>query len=93
MWLNTQIAVICMLPVMDTSPAVFFTECLWSNLETSFFKQLVILYQRVSQIILSDFLKDVKYCPESLYHLAPSQTVTLQMLQILYQVRKHLDPD
>lgn len=93
MWLNTQIAVICMLPVTNTSPAVFFTECLWSNLETSFFKQLVILYQRVSQMILSDFLENVRHSLESLYHLDPRQTVTLQMLQILYQVRKHLDPD
>ncbi|XP_065692195.1 E3 ISG15--protein ligase HERC5-like isoform X1 [Patagioenas fasciata] len=61
-------------------------ECLWSNLETSFFKQLVILYQRVSQMILSDFLKDVRRWLGSLYHLDPRQTVTLQMLQILYQV-------
>ncbi|XP_065490954.1 probable E3 ubiquitin-protein ligase HERC4 [Caloenas nicobarica] len=61
-------------------------ECLWSNLETSFFKQLVILYWRVSQRILSDFLKDAKRCLGSLYHLEPRQTVTLQMLQILYQV-------
>lgn len=93
MWLNTQIAVICMLPVTNTSPAVFFTECLWSNLETSFFEQLVTLYQGVSQVILSDFLEDIRRWLGHLYDLDPRRTVTLQMLQILYQVRKHLDPD
>ncbi|XP_010129732.1 PREDICTED: E3 ISG15--protein ligase HERC5-like, partial [Buceros rhinoceros silvestris] len=34
-------------------------ECLWSNLETSFFKTLVILYQRVSQKNLFQFIMEV----------------------------------
>lgn len=82
-----------MLPVMDTSLAVSFTECLWSNLETSFFKKLVILYQKVSQKNLSQFIMDVRGCQRQPCDLHPHETATLQILQILYQVRKCLDRD
>lgn len=81
------------LPVTDTSLAVFFTECLWSNLETSFLKELVILYQRVSQENLSQFMIELMCVQRDPFTLHPHETVTLQILQILYQVRKCLDPD
>ncbi|XP_059673641.1 probable E3 ubiquitin-protein ligase HERC3 [Gavia stellata] len=61
-------------------------ECLWSNLDTSFFKQLVILYQRVSQKNLSQFIMEVRGWQRNPYNLHPHETVTLQILQILYQV-------
>ncbi|XP_010293607.1 PREDICTED: probable E3 ubiquitin-protein ligase HERC3 [Phaethon lepturus] len=61
-------------------------ECLWSNLETSFFKKLVILYQRVSQKNLSQFIMEVRGCQRNLYNLHPHETETLEILQILYQV-------
>lgn len=93
MQLHPEIAVIFMLPVTDTSLAVFFTECLWSNLETSFFKELVILYQRVSQKSLFQFIVEVRSCQRNPLNLYPHETATLQILQILYQVRKCLDPD
>lgn len=79
-----------MLPV--TSLAVFFTECLWSNLETSFFKELVILYQRLAQQMLDEFLIEFKHMgPDRLFNLDPAETWPLQILQMLYQVRKCLD--
>lgn len=85
-------AVICMLPV--SSLAVFFTESLWSNLEISFFKELVILYQRASQEILLSFVQEFKATgPIRLYNLDPVETGPLQILQMLYQVRKCLDPN
>ncbi|XP_016153364.1 PREDICTED: probable E3 ubiquitin-protein ligase HERC3 [Ficedula albicollis] len=62
-------------------------ECLWSNLETSFFKELVILYQRVSQQILCEFLMDFrKNGPGRLFSLEPPEIWLLQVLQMLYQV-------
>ncbi|XP_074886416.1 putative E3 ubiquitin-protein ligase HERC3 isoform X1 [Buteo buteo] len=61
-------------------------ECLWSNLETSFFKELVILYQRVSQKNLSQFIVEVRSCHRNPLNLYPHETATLQILQILYQV-------
>ncbi|XP_010113670.1 PREDICTED: probable E3 ubiquitin-protein ligase HERC3, partial [Chlamydotis macqueenii] len=61
-------------------------ECLWSNLETSFFKQLVVLYQRVSQKNLSQFILEVRHSQGNYLDLHPHETVTLQILQILYQV-------
>ncbi|XP_075356676.1 E3 ISG15--protein ligase HERC5-like isoform X2 [Mycteria americana] len=61
-------------------------ECLWSNLETSFFKELVFLYQRVSQKTLSQFLMEVTSLKRNPYYLHPQETDTLQILQILYQV-------
>ncbi|XP_063277626.1 probable E3 ubiquitin-protein ligase HERC3 isoform X2 [Prinia subflava] len=57
-------------------------ECLWSNLETFFFKKLVILYQRVSQQILFQFVRR----PGCLFNLDPAETQPLQILQMLYQV-------
>jgi len=90
MQLHPEIAVICTLPVLDTSLAVFFTECLWSNLETTFFKQLVILYQRVSQKNLSQLIREVG---DQQRKPDPHGTETLQILQSLYQVRRRLDPD
>ncbi|XP_074004043.1 probable E3 ubiquitin-protein ligase HERC4 [Numenius arquata] len=61
-------------------------ECLWSNLETSFFKKLVILYQKVSQKNLSQFITKVRDHQRNISALHPHETVTLQILQTLYQV-------
>ncbi|XP_037990606.1 probable E3 ubiquitin-protein ligase HERC4 isoform X2 [Motacilla alba alba] len=62
-------------------------ECLWSNLETSFFKELVILYQTASQEILSSFVqKFMATGPSHLFSLDPVETGPLQILQMLYQV-------
>ncbi|XP_064567178.1 probable E3 ubiquitin-protein ligase HERC4 [Zonotrichia leucophrys gambelii] len=62
-------------------------ECLWSNLETSFFKELVILYQRASQEILLSFVQEFNAIgPSRLYNLDPVETGSLQILQMLYQV-------
>ncbi|XP_074445708.1 putative E3 ubiquitin-protein ligase HERC4 isoform X1 [Larus michahellis] len=61
-------------------------ECLWSNLETSFFKKLVILYQKVSQENLSQFIMGVRNLQRQLFHLHSRETATLQILQMLYQV-------
>uniref|UniRef100_A0A8C9NN57 E3 ISG15--protein ligase HERC5-like n=1 Tax=Serinus canaria TaxID=9135 RepID=A0A8C9NN57_SERCA len=62
-------------------------ECLWSNLETSFFKELVILYQRASQEILFSFVQEFKATgPNRLFNLDPVETGPLQILQMLYQV-------
>ncbi|XP_009069800.1 PREDICTED: probable E3 ubiquitin-protein ligase HERC3, partial [Acanthisitta chloris] len=60
--------------------------CLWSNLETSFFKELVILYRRVSQENLSQFIRRVTSLSTFLFDLYPDETVPLQILQMLYQV-------
>lgn len=61
-------------------------ECLWSNLETSFFKELVILYQRVSQQILRKFFVEfTRIGPGRLSKLG-TETGPLQILQMLYQV-------
>ncbi|XP_075005669.1 putative E3 ubiquitin-protein ligase HERC4 isoform X3 [Calonectris borealis] len=61
-------------------------ECLWSNLETSFFKELVILYQVVSQKNLFQFIMEVSGWQRNPCNLHPHETETLQILQILYQV-------
>ncbi|XP_061333094.1 LOW QUALITY PROTEIN: probable E3 ubiquitin-protein ligase HERC4 [Pezoporus flaviventris] len=61
-------------------------ECLWSNLETSFLKELVILYQRVSQKNLCWFMIELMHVQRDPFTLHPHETVTLQILQILYQV-------
>ncbi|XP_032542836.1 probable E3 ubiquitin-protein ligase HERC4 isoform X2 [Chiroxiphia lanceolata] len=62
-------------------------ECLWSNLETSSFKELVSLYQRVSQDNLSQFIMELHTCgPRDPFNLHPDETVPLQILQMLYQV-------
>ncbi|OWK60379.1 E3 ISG15--protein ligase HERC5 [Lonchura striata] len=61
-------------------------ECLWSNLETSFFKKLVILYQRVSQKILLSVVQEIMMIGPSLFNLDPVKTGPLQILQMLYQV-------
>ncbi|XP_061847674.1 probable E3 ubiquitin-protein ligase HERC4 isoform X2 [Colius striatus] len=61
-------------------------EGLWSNLETSFFEELVILYQRVSQENLLRFLMEVRDRQRESFKLYPHETETLQILQILYQV-------
>ncbi|XP_009708889.1 PREDICTED: probable E3 ubiquitin-protein ligase HERC3, partial [Cariama cristata] len=60
--------------------------CLWSNLETSFFKELVVLYQRVSQKNLSQFVVEVSSGQRDPFNLHPHETATLQTLQILSQV-------
>ncbi|XP_050194573.1 LOW QUALITY PROTEIN: probable E3 ubiquitin-protein ligase HERC4 [Myiozetetes cayanensis] len=61
--------------------------CLCSNLETSFFKELVSLYQRVSQENLSQFIKEFQICgPRDPFNLSPDETLPLQILQMLYQV-------
>ncbi|KAJ7397165.1 hypothetical protein BTVI_137957 [Pitangus sulphuratus] len=61
--------------------------CLCSNLETSFFKELVSLYQRVSQENLSQFIKELQICgPRDTFNLSPDETLPLQILQMLYQV-------
>ncbi|XP_010184024.1 PREDICTED: probable E3 ubiquitin-protein ligase HERC3, partial [Mesitornis unicolor] len=61
-------------------------ECLWSNLEESFFKELVTVYQRASQKKLSQFAMQVRDCQRTPYFLYPHETETLQILQILYEV-------
>ncbi|XP_062349831.1 E3 ISG15--protein ligase HERC5-like [Cinclus cinclus] len=62
-------------------------ECLWSNLETSFFKELVFLYQRVSQYILCKFVMEfITMKPGRLFRLDPAETGPLEILHILYQV-------
>ncbi|XP_053920301.1 probable E3 ubiquitin-protein ligase HERC4 isoform X3 [Cuculus canorus] len=61
-------------------------ECLWSNLETSFFTELVILYQRVSQKNLSQFIMEVCSCQRDPFELHPHETDALQILQILHRV-------
>lgn len=61
-------------------------ECLWSNLETSFLKELVILYRRVSQKNLSQFVIELIHGQRDIFSLRPHETVTLQILHILYQV-------
>uniref|UniRef100_G1N147 RCC1-like domain-containing protein n=1 Tax=Meleagris gallopavo TaxID=9103 RepID=G1N147_MELGA len=54
-------------------------ECLWSNLETDHFKNLVVIFKRVSLDSLIQFL-----CSFSEEY--PQKIETLQILQILYQV-------
>ncbi|XP_051474889.1 E3 ISG15--protein ligase HERC5-like isoform X2 [Apus apus] len=65
-------------------------EHLLSNLETSFFRRLVFLYQRVSQKNLSESVMDFcRRCGNILispYGRNPREPETLQILQILYQV-------
>ncbi|XP_039919743.1 probable E3 ubiquitin-protein ligase HERC3 [Hirundo rustica] len=62
-------------------------ECLWSNLETSFFKELVNLYQSVSQQVLFEFfLSLITTGPGHFFNLDPAETGPLQILQMLYQV-------
>ncbi|XP_064272993.1 E3 ISG15--protein ligase HERC5-like isoform X1 [Passer domesticus] len=62
-------------------------ECLWSNLETSFFKELVILYQRASQKVLFSFVQEFKATgPNRLFNLDPLEIGPMQILQMLYQV-------
>ncbi|XP_009328099.1 PREDICTED: probable E3 ubiquitin-protein ligase HERC4 [Pygoscelis adeliae] len=61
-------------------------ECLWSNLETSFFKELVVLYKTVSEKSLSQFIMEVSCLQRNPYNLHPHETEPLQILQILYQV-------
>lgn len=87
MQLHPEIVVICMLPVVNILLAVvLFTECLWSNLETDHFKNLVVIFKRVSLDSLIQFL-----CSFSEEY--PQKIETLQILQILYQVRRCLDPE
>ncbi|TRZ23540.1 hypothetical protein HGM15179_003554 [Zosterops borbonicus] len=59
-------------------------ECLWSNLETSFFEKLVNLYQRVSRHIVFEFVPNFVAMGPSC--LDPAETRPLQILQMLYQV-------
>ncbi|XP_006111115.2 E3 ISG15--protein ligase HERC5 [Pelodiscus sinensis] len=59
-------------------------ESLWSNLEISFFKDLVSMYQRVSGINLSHFITQVRNSNDVTCELHLNWT--LKMLQILYQV-------
>ncbi|XP_023781952.1 probable E3 ubiquitin-protein ligase HERC4 isoform X3 [Cyanistes caeruleus] len=62
-------------------------ECLWANLETPFFKELVTVYQRISQEILLQFVLDCKAIgPSCLFKLDPTESAPLQILQMLYQV-------
>ncbi|XP_015481119.1 probable E3 ubiquitin-protein ligase HERC4 isoform X1 [Parus major] len=62
-------------------------ECLWANLETSNFKELVTVYQRVSQKILFQFVLDCKAIgPSWLFNMDPTESAPLQILQMLYQV-------
>ncbi|XP_071411944.1 E3 ISG15--protein ligase HERC5-like [Pithys albifrons albifrons] len=62
-------------------------EYLWSNLEISFFNKLVILYQGVSQETLSQFIMEVKTRgPREPFTLKSEEAVSLQILQMLYQV-------
>ncbi|KAM4780827.1 E3 ISG15--protein ligase HERC5-like isoform 1-T1 [Cyanocitta cristata] len=58
-------------------------ECLWSNLGTSFFRELVILYQRVSKQSVLEF---IDRAPDHMFNLGPAETGPLQILQRLYQV-------
>lgn len=88
--------VICMLPVVDILLAVvLFTECLWSNLDTLSFKNLVHIYQKLSQNTMSRLFR---YNGLLQIHLFEHETPiglneALQILHILYQVRKCLDTD
>lgn len=86
MQLHPEIVIICMLPVVDILLAVvLFTECLWSNLEIDHFKNLVVIFRRVSLNSLTQLRNhSVEY---------PQKIETLQILQILYQVRRCLDPE
>ncbi|XP_050801438.1 E3 ISG15--protein ligase HERC5-like [Gopherus flavomarginatus] len=59
-------------------------ESLWSNLEISFFKDLVSMYQRVSRINLSLFIIQARNSEE--VTCEPHLNRALKMLQILYQV-------
>uniref|UniRef100_A0A8C4Y2T0 HECT domain-containing protein n=2 Tax=Gopherus evgoodei TaxID=1825980 RepID=A0A8C4Y2T0_9SAUR len=59
-------------------------ESLWSNLEISFFKDLVSMYQRVSRINLSLFIIQARSSEE--VTCEPHLNRALKMLQILYQV-------
>lgn len=88
MQLHPEIVVICMLPVVDILLAVvLFTECLWSNLETDHFKNLVVIFKRVSlNSLIQPFMCN---CSEEY----PQKIETLQILQILYQVRRCLDTE
>ncbi|XP_072190174.1 probable E3 ubiquitin-protein ligase HERC4 [Excalfactoria chinensis] len=55
-------------------------ECLWSNLETDYFKNLVVIFKKASLYFLNQLVR----CnvPEQY----PEEIETLQILQILYQV-------
>ncbi|KAM6346600.1 putative E3 ubiquitin-protein ligase HERC4 isoform 2-T2 [Podargus strigoides] len=70
--------------IMKLQPEALQTlECLWSNLEPPFFKQLVILFKRVSEENLSEFvIGGWQSSPKP----QPQETETLEILQILYQV-------
>ncbi|XP_052538672.1 probable E3 ubiquitin-protein ligase HERC4 [Tympanuchus pallidicinctus] len=54
-------------------------ECLWSNLEIDHFKNLVVIFRRVSLNSLTQL-----FCNHSVEY--PQKIETLQILQILYQV-------
>lgn len=62
-------------------------ECLWSNLEKVFFKKLVFLFKMASLYSLMERLM----CNFSVQH--PQEIEALQILQILYQVRRCLNPE
>jgi len=88
MQLHPEIVVSCMLPVVAILLAVvLFTECLWSNLEKVFFKKLVFLFKMASLYSLMERLM----CNFSVQH--PQEIEALQILQILYQVRRCLNPE
>ncbi|KAM6313327.1 putative E3 ubiquitin-protein ligase HERC4 [Aegotheles albertisi] len=77
--------------IIKLQPKVLKTlECLWSNLETAFFKRLVILYQRVSKENLSEFVLEIgskcQDCQRRPYDGNPCIPETLQILEILHRV-------
>ncbi|XP_025973656.2 E3 ISG15--protein ligase HERC5-like [Dromaius novaehollandiae] len=60
-------------------------ESLWSNLEASFFKELVSIYQRASQNNLSQFIWEVLF-QRDLSKMDGEEGAALHLLQILFQV-------
>lgn len=85
-----------MLPVVDILLAVvLFTECLWSNLDALSFKNLVCIYQKLSQNTMSRFFIYNGLLQIYVFgHKTPIELhEALQILHILYQVRKCLDLD
>uniref|UniRef100_A0A8B9UYN3 HECT domain-containing protein n=1 Tax=Anas zonorhyncha TaxID=75864 RepID=A0A8B9UYN3_9AVES len=63
-------------------------ECLWSNLDTLSFKNLVRIYQKLSQNTMSRFFRYIFNSPLYLFgHQTPIELhEALQILHILYQV-------
>ncbi|XP_078250681.1 E3 ISG15--protein ligase HERC5 isoform X2 [Pogona vitticeps] len=73
---------ICLLP----QQAKQILECLWSNLEVTFFKDLVALYQKLVCVKLSAFI-NLQRCSD--HNISTGELIpSIQVLQMLYEVNR-----